>query len=64
MLPLSKQEIKRMPVWNEQDSESDLELKSASQKFQEGDAEVLPTTNACEYCDYDLLCRFEKSSNN
>jgi hypothetical protein len=63
-LPLSQQAIKRMPVWNEQVSEWELELNSASQKFQEGVAEVLPTTNACDYCDYDLLCRFEKSSNN
>jgi probable DNA repair protein len=63
-LPLSQQAIKRMPEWNEQVSEWELELNSASQKFQEGVAEVLPTTNACDYCDYDLLCRFEKSSNN
>ena len=63
-LPLSQQMMKRMPEWNEQLSEWKLELNSASQQFQEGVAEVLPTINACDYCDYDLLCRFEKSGNN
>ena len=24
---------------------------------------VLPAKNACEFCDYDLLCRVEKSPN-
>jgi len=63
-LPISQQAIKRMPEWNKQVSEWKSELNSASQKFQEGVAEVLPTINACDYCDYDLLCRFEKSGNN
>ena len=63
-LPITLQAIKRMPEWNEQVSEWKLELNSASQKFQEGVAEVLPTSNACDYCDFDLLCRFEKSGNN
>jgi len=63
-LPITQQAIKRMPEWNEQVSKWKLELNSASQKFQEGVAEVLPTSNACDYCDFDLLCRFEKSGNN
>ena len=63
-LPLTKQAINRMPEWDKQISEWTSILESASEQFQNGIASVLPLKNACDYCDYDLLCRVKKSSNN
>ena len=63
-LPLTKQAINRMPEWDKQISEWTSILESASEQFQNGIASVLPVKNACDYCDYDLLCRVKKSSNN
>ena len=63
-LPLTKQAINRMPEWDKQISEWTSILDSASEQFQNGIASVLPVKNACDYCDYDLLCRVKKSSNN
>jgi ATP-dependent helicase/nuclease subunit B len=53
-----------MPDWDSQLTEWKSSLISASQNFQSGFASVLPAKNACDYCDYDLLCRIDKSSNN
>ncbi len=36
------------------------QLEQASKDYQTGKAEVLPTKNACDYCEYDSLCRIEK----
>ena len=63
-LPLTKQAINRMPEWDKQINEWMSILNSASEQFQNGIASVLPVKNACDYCDYDLLCRIKKSSNN
>ena len=63
-LPLTKQAINRMPEWDKQINEWMSILNSASEQFQNGIASVLPVKNACDYCDYDLLCRVKKSSNN
>ena len=63
-LPLTKQAINRMPEWDKQITEWTSILNSASKQFQNGIASVLPVKNACDYCDYDLLCRVKKSSNN
>lgn len=63
-LPLTKQAINRMPEWDKQINEWTSILNSASEQFQNGIASVLPVKNACDYCDYDLLCRVKKSSNN
>jgi len=63
-LPLTKQAINRMPEWDKQITEWSSILNSASEQFQNGIASVLPVKNACDYCDYDLLCRVKKSSNN
>jgi RecB family exonuclease len=63
-LPLSKQASNKMPDWDKQVTEWRSSLTLASQDFQAGDASVLPTKHACDYCDYDLLCRIEKPGNN
>ena len=63
-LPLTKQAMNRMPEWHKQINEWTSILNSASEQFQNGIASVLPVKNACDYCDYDLLCRVKKSSNN
>ena len=63
-LPISKQASNKMPDWDSQLTEWKASLISASQNFQSGVASVLPAKNACDYCDYDLLCRIDKSSNN
>ena len=63
-LPLSSQSVNRMPEWKNQVSQWKIELTSASKQFQNGKAEVLPHANACDFCDYDLLCRVDKSGYN
>ena len=62
-LPISSQSINRMPEWKKQVSDWKSELVNASQQFQNGNAQVLPSSHACDYCDYDLLCRVDKSGN-
>ena len=62
-LPMSSQSINRMPEWKKQVSDWKDELVQASQKFQNGHAKVLPSSHACDFCDYDLLCRVDKSGN-
>ena len=62
-LPIKPQTKSKMPEWDTQLMEWHSTLNSASDDFQNGIAKVLPTKNACEFCDYDLLCRVEKSPN-
>jgi probable DNA repair protein len=62
-LPMSSQSINRMPEWKKQVSDWKDELVQASQKLQNGHAKVLPSSHACDFCDYDLLCRVDKSGN-
>jgi len=46
--------------WDKQIVNWKLLLESASQNFQVGKAQVNPTNSACNYCDFDSLCRVEK----
>ena len=62
-LPLKPQTKSKMPEWDMQLMEWNSALNSASDDFQDGIAKVLPAKNACEFCNYDLLCRVEKSPN-
>ena len=62
-LPISSQSINRMPEWKKQVSDWKSALVNTSQQFQNGNAQVLPSSHACDYCDYDLLCRVDKSGN-
>ena len=62
-LPMSHQSINRMPEWKKQVSQWSKELVNASQQFQNGNASVIPAKNACDYCEYDLLCRVDKADN-
>jgi len=61
MLPSSKQAQTKMPDWDAQLNTWRETLSKASLNFQQGMADVLPEKNACNYCDYDLLCRVEKT---
>ncbi|MGE4594656.1 MAG: PD-(D/E)XK nuclease family protein [Gammaproteobacteria bacterium] len=61
ILPSSKQAQTKMPDWDEQLNTWRETLSKASLSFQQGVADVLPEKNACNYCDYDLLCRVEKT---
>ena len=63
-LPISKQASNKMPDWDKQVTEWTSSLTAASQNFQSGVASVLPAKKACDFCDYDLLCRIEKLGNN
>ena len=62
-LPTSKQSRSKMPDWAEQLSRWQNQLNKASDDFQQGAASVAPEKKACDYCDYDLLCRVEKTLN-
>ena len=46
--------------WDTQIESWGVQLQQASSDFQTGKAEVLPNKQACEYCDYALLCRVQK----
>ncbi|BBB23386.1 conserved hypothetical protein [Isorropodon fossajaponicum endosymbiont JTNG4] len=46
--------------WDEQLKIWQQTLNTASLDFQHGIATVLPNKNACDYCEFDLLCRIEK----
>ena len=61
ILPSSKQAQTKMPDWDAQLNTWQETLSKASLGFQQGVADVLPKKNACDYCDYDLLCRVEKT---
>lgn len=43
----------RLQIWEEQ-------LEKTSLDFQQGKAEITPSIQACQYCEYDSLCRVEK----
>jgi ATP-dependent helicase/DNAse subunit B len=46
--------------WNEQIDIWRTLLNTASKNFQGGIASVLPNSGACDYCDFDALCRVKK----
>ena len=47
--------------WDEQLGIWTQKLNQASQDFQSGQAQVLPNKTACDYCEFDLLCRVEST---
>ena len=55
---------KNKSEWVKQINEWTLSLNTSSLNFQNGIADVLPSKNACDFCEYDLLCRVDKTSNN
>lgn len=46
--------------WEQQLKLWQQQLNQASDDYQSGKAAVLPTQHACQYCQYDSLCRVEK----
>lgn len=46
--------------WDEQMIIWQKTLNTASWDFQQGKAQVLPNKTACQYCEFDSLCRVEK----
>jgi probable DNA repair protein len=61
ILPSSKQAQSKMPDWDTQLNAWRKTLNKASLDFQNGVSAVAPTKNACDFCDFDLLCRIEKT---
>ena len=61
ILPSSKQVQSKMPDWDTQLNTWRKTLNKASLDFQSGASAVDPTKNACDFCDFDLLCRVEKT---
>ena len=47
-------------AWDEQVNIWAQRLDRASLDFQSGQAQVLPNEKACDYCEFDLLCRIQK----
>lgn len=47
-------------AWDEQLIIWKDKLNRASLDFQSGQAQVLPNKTACDYCEFDLLCRIQK----
>ncbi|WXT99481.1 MAG: hypothetical protein Ctma_0180 [Catillopecten margaritatus gill symbiont] len=48
------------PKWDEQITLWQKTLNTASQNFQIGKAEIAPIKGACDYCEFDPLCRVGK----
>ncbi|MBC8493444.1 MAG: PD-(D/E)XK nuclease family protein [Candidatus Thioglobus sp.] len=46
--------------WDDQLATWKNQLNQASQDFQSGQAQVSPNKAACDYCEFDLLCRVQK----
>ncbi|MDC9727112.1 MAG: PD-(D/E)XK nuclease family protein [Candidatus Thioglobus sp.] len=46
--------------WDDQLATWKNQLNQASQDFQSGQAQVAPNKIACDYCEFDLLCRVQK----
>jgi len=59
-LPKKTSKQKSCTDWDEQLKLWQLQLDKASQDYQQGEADVLPVKGACEYCEYDSLCRVKK----
>lgn len=59
-LPKKTSGQKSCTDWGEQLKLWQQQLDQTSQDYQQGDANVLPVKGACEYCEYDSLCRIEK----
>jgi len=59
-LPKQSNKKTACAAWDEQLEIWQQKLNKTSLNFQQGQAQVLPSKNACEYCEYDSLCRIEK----
>jgi len=59
-LPKKTSGQKSCTDWDQQLKLWQQQLDQTSLDYQQGDAEVLPTKGACEYCEYDSLCRVVK----
>jgi len=59
-LPKKTTKQKSCTDWDEQLKLWQQQLDQTSLDYQQGSAEVLPTKGACEYCEYDSLCRIKK----
>ena len=59
-LPKKTSKQKSCNEWDEQLNLWQQQLDQTSLDYQQGKAGVLPTKNACTYCEYDSLCRVEK----
>jgi len=59
-LPKKTSGQKSCTDWDEQLKLWRQQLDQTSLDYQQGNAEVLPTKGACEYCEYDSLCRIIK----
>ena len=59
-LPKKTTKQKSCTDWDEQLKLWQQQLDQTSLDYQQGSAEVLPTKGACEYCEYDSLCRVVK----
>jgi len=59
-LPKKTSGQKSCTDWDEQLKLWQQQLDQTSLDYQQGKAEVMPTKGACEYCEYDSLCRVIK----
>ncbi len=59
-LPNKTAQQKSCGEWNHQVKLWQQQLEQASIDYQQGQAAVLPTKGACQYCQYDSLCRLQK----
>jgi len=59
-LPKKTTQQKSCTDWDEQLKLWQQQLDQTSLDYQQGKAAVLPTKNACTYCEYDSLCRIAK----
>ena len=59
-LPKKTSQQKSCADWDKQLKLWQQQLDQTSLDYQQGNAEVLPTKGACEYCEYDSLCRVIK----
>ena len=59
-LPKQSNQKRKCQEWDEQLTIWESRLNQASQDFQTGQAQVLPNKTACDYCEFELLCRVQK----
>ncbi|ALE52693.1 hypothetical protein SP60_05415 [Candidatus Thioglobus autotrophicus] len=59
-LPKQSRRKSSCQEWDQQLELWTQRLNQASQDFQSGQAQVLPNKTACDYCEFDLLCRIQK----
>jgi probable DNA repair protein len=59
-LPKQSSRKSNCQEWDAQLGSWHDKLALASAEFQAGSASVLPNKSACEYCEFDLLCRVQK----